>query len=119
MDKYICDLCKNQPATLVDKTIINNGVVEYHFCKDCYKSILDTGMTAFQVMQEILARKGKECESCDTTAKDFSENFKFGCADCYRDMREIAQSAIYSCQGSVQHTGKVPYVKNQNFNRGL
>ncbi len=104
----ICDLCKKNVATTSDRTVINNGVVEYHFCEDCMQKIKSMRMTPFAVMQEIISRSGKECEHCLMSADDFRNNYSFGCAYCFSDMRELAREAIQGAQGNTQHVGKNP-----------
>lgn len=103
-----CELCKTREATLADTTVINNGVLVYHFCEECYASIRKAGLSAFEVMQEVNARKGKECPSCGTTAAYFRKTFMFGCPDCYRNMREVAVGAAKSAHQSAVHVGKRP-----------
>lgn len=102
----LCDLCGKKTATLVDRTVVNNGIAEYRFCEDCYKAIMKSGRTAFDVMQEVLARKGKECPVCGTTAEDFRSSFMFGCPECYRNMRDIAVAAAEATQNASVHIGK-------------
>ena len=104
----LCDLCHKRTATLCDRTLVNNGIAEYHFCADCYKAIMQAGRTAFDVMQEVHARKGKECPACGTTAEDFRTGFMFGCPECYRNMREVAVAAAEATQNSSTHVGKRP-----------
>lgn len=103
-----CDLCGSRPAELTDRTVINNGVLEYHFCEECYRSIHASGLSVFAFMQEIAARKGKKCLVCGATAEDFRRNFFFGCPECYKYMREIALSAANSSQQAIMHRGKRP-----------
>lgn len=97
-------------ATLTDKTVLNNGIIEYSFCEECYREILKSGHSAFEVMQEILARKGKECGVCGYTSADFRQSFMFGCPDCYREMREMAFNAAENSQQAVYHVGKTPFL---------
>ncbi len=104
----VCDYCGIREATLSDRTVVNNGVAEYRFCKECYVSILRSGVSPFEAMQEKNARKGKECPSCGWTARDFARTFTFGCPDCYRNMREVALAAADATQASLRHTGSRP-----------
>ncbi len=104
----LCDYCKQRPAVLVDRTVINNGVAEYRFCEECYKAILKSGRTAFETMQELNAGKGTSCPVCGTTARDFQKTFMFGCPDCYRNMREVAVAAAEATQTEALHVGKRP-----------
>lgn len=103
----LCDFCGQNHATLVDKKIINNGAIEYHFCDVCYKSIIKSGMSTFDTMQALNARLGWECERCGLDAEGFQKTFLFGCCNCYSDMGEVAKKSIISAQGgAVRHIGK-------------
>ena len=74
----ICDLCGKRPGRLTDRTVVNNGVVEFHFCEECYDKIRRSGMTALEVMSQAAARLGKECPVCGFTAEDFARTFSSG-----------------------------------------
>ncbi len=108
-----CDFCNVRPSTLTDKTVINNDIKEYHFCEECYKSILKSGLTAYEVMKKVEAERGRVCPVCGTTAEIFQKTFTFGCAECYRYMAEIAIAAAKSCQQYDVHLGKRPYTGGQ------
>lgn len=105
----ICDLCRTREGTLTDRTVINNGVVEFHFCESCYAEIRRSGLSAFEVMRRVAEREGKECPVCGTTAGEFAGAFMFGCPECYRTMRETALAAAAAAQkGATVHVGKRP-----------
>ena len=59
----LCDFCGRREATLSDRTVINNGVVEYHFCKECYTALLRSGRTPYDAMRENAARREAEAQS--------------------------------------------------------
>lgn len=103
-----CDLCGKRAATLTDRTVVNNGMVVYRFCKECYTSVLKSGLSAFEVMQRLHASQGRICANCGWTSEDFQVTFTFGCPDCYREMRELAEQAVISAQGRGSHKGKSP-----------
>lgn len=105
--EYKCELC-GKAAELTDKTVINNGLVEYRFCKSCYSAIAKSGASPFEYMQALNAKKGRECPVCGTKAVDFQKSFMFGCPDCYREMRELASSAASAAQSALRHVGKRP-----------
>ena len=77
----ICDLCGQRPGVLTDRTVVNNGMVEFHFCEQCYAGIRRSGLTTVEVMSRVTARLGKECPVCGTAAEDFAKNFEFGCPE--------------------------------------
>ena len=105
----ICDLCGKRPGRLTDRTVVNNGVVEFHFCEECYDKIRRSGMTALEVMSQAAARLGKECPVCGFTTEDFARTFSFGCPECYEHMRKVAMPAAAAAQGAgSKHIGKVP-----------
>lgn len=105
----LCDFCRERQGVLTDRTVVNNGVVEFHFCEECYAEIRRSGHSAFEVMSRVAAREGKECPVCGTTAKDFASSFMFGCPECYRNMRAAAIAAAEASQGGASvHAGKRP-----------
>ena len=110
-----CDLCGSRPGVLTDRTIVNNGMVEFHFCEECYDEIRRSGLTTLEVMSRAAARLGKECPVCGTTAEDFAGSFSFGCPECYTHMRRVVLSAAAAAQGAgAKHRGKVPYGRKRN-----
>lgn len=111
----ICDLCGQRSGVLTDRTVVNNGMVEFHFCEQCYAGIRRSGLTTVEVMSRVTARLGKECPVCGTAAEDFAKNFEFGCPECYVHMRKVALSAASAAQGGkVRHTGKRPNDRRRN-----
>ncbi len=110
-----CDLCGKRPGVLTDRTVVNNGMVEFHFCEACYDDIRRSGLSTLEVMSRVAARLGKECPVCGATAEDFAHNFAFGCPECYDSMRKVALSAASAAQGEgARHIGKRPDGRRRN-----
>lgn len=104
-----CDLCGERPGVLTDRTVVNNGAVEFCFCERCYDEIRRSGMTTLEVMSLAAAKSGRECPVCGMTAEKFAEGFLFGCPECYKHMRSVAMSAAAASQGGrIRHVGKAP-----------
>ncbi len=105
----VCDLCGRRAGTLTDRTVVNNGLVEFHFCESCFDEIRRSGLSTLEVMSRVAARLGKECPVCGRTAEDFARTFSFGCPECYENMRKVALSAVQAAQGAgARHIGKRP-----------
>ena len=105
----LCDFCRKREGVLTDRTVVNNGMVEFHFCEECYADIRRSGHSAFEVMSRLAAREGKECPVCGTTTADFAASFMFGCPECYRNMQKPAVGAAEASQGGASvHVGKRP-----------
>ena len=110
-----CDLCGKRPGALTDRTVVNNGMVEFHFCEACYDEIRRSGLSTLEVISHVAARLGKECPVCGATAEDFARNFAFGCPECYENMRKVALSAASAAQGAgARHMGKRPDGRRRN-----
>ena len=122
-----CALCGKRPGALTDRTVVNNGMVEFHFCEACYDEIRRSGLSTLEVMSHVAsaqhlevmshvaARLGKECPVCGATAEDFARNFAFGCPECYENMRKVALSAASAAQGAgARHMGKRPDGRRRN-----
>ncbi len=101
-----CDLCGKENAYHIERVVVNNGLVEYSFCDQCFQQIKNSGLSAFEFMQKRLADNGKMCRACGSTVKDFQHSFLFGCPDCYIEMRKVAEFALFSAQGAIRHKGK-------------
>ena len=95
----LCDICQSREATLFDRVVENGEAKEYAYCEACYQSALKSGRHPHEEACKSIARIGFECRSCGYTAKDVENSLYFGCPDCYRQMRAVAQNAVSRTQG--------------------
>ncbi len=102
----LCDLCGVREATLFEYTLKDNKKREYAFCESCYKASVKAHLNPVEQVELKRARLGKECPKCGCDTSKFEDKFLFGCADCYRNMREFAIKKADEVQGSIRHVGK-------------
>ncbi len=102
----LCDLCGVKEATLFEHTLKDNKKREYAFCESCYKACVKSHLNPVEQVEIKRAKIGKECPNCDCTIDEFENKLLFGCADCYRNMRDFAVEKARQVQGSIQHIGK-------------
>lgn len=95
----LCDICQCREATLSDRVVENGEAREYVYCETCYQSALKSGRQPHDEACKSIARRGLECRSCGCTAESFESSMLFGCPDCYREMRAVAQNAVLHTQG--------------------
>lgn len=113
-----CDICGLREATLVERVVVNNEVVEYAFCEVCYKTAIKSAISPYDIVRQKRANMGNVCDTCEYTRQEFEKNFLFGCPDCYKSMRAVATETAYRLQGATQHIGKKSKSKDIN-NRGF
>lgn len=104
----LCDICNKREATLVDRVVINNAAKEYCYCEQCYAAAIARGERPHEVAAQRLARRGLECEDCGCSRESFLNEYYFGCPNCYRNMRPVAEDAIRQVVAGYQ--GESRYV---------
>ena len=92
----ICDLCGQRPGVLTDRTVVNNGMVEFHFCEQCYAGIRRSGLTTVEVMSRVTARLGKECPVCGTAEETAQEIILLMRSGCENPEKYAARAADFS-----------------------
>lgn len=96
----ICDICGTSPATREDRVVQNGSAVQYAYCEACYNRALKSGVLPQTEAQTAISRRGKVCRSCGCTAEEFATSLRFGCPECYSQMREVAMRATVELQGA-------------------
>ena len=112
----ICDICGEREATHFDSALKNNHSVTYAYCDTCYRSLLQKGINPQIEADRIRKFNSKACASCGTDVQEFEDEFLFGCADCYQNMRAYALQIANDVQGATEHVGKrgIPFdLKNR------
>ena len=118
----LCDLCKQNQATVHLTEIVDAQMTEMHLCEECASqkgaqmeshfglSDLLAGLADFgkTTGPEEAGGETKACPSCGLTYDDFRKIGRLGCAECYTTFKRSLSSLLKRIHGSVQHTGKVP-----------
>ncbi|NLZ25032.1 MAG: hypothetical protein GX891_01035 [Clostridiales bacterium] len=103
-----CQYCGEREATLQYSKQGNGQHIILHFCAPCYEKLISGGVPPEVAVFEKLAKIGKECKVCGTTASEFTSTLFLGCSECYYEMRDIVNKVIYKLQGATTHKGKRP-----------
>ncbi|MCL1914702.1 MAG: UvrB/UvrC motif-containing protein [Eubacteriaceae bacterium] len=126
----LCDLCKQYPATIMIKKIINGVQTEIHLCEQCAKretistggkydlsdfvkgvldmqSGIDNSTYPQKNISEFFAKKLPKCPSCGLAFSEFRKTAKFGCENCYSAFSSILEPILKKMHGKTVHTGKI------------
>lgn len=111
----MCDMCGIRPATHFFKKSINGVKTEKCLCDHCasvvnqgdlFEAVFGSGfypaMFGFQ-SQPVGQTRMRVCPHCGTTERDVLENYRFGCSECYRTFRDIAEQYVSRLGGKVYH----------------
>ena len=116
----LCDLCKQNQATVHLTEIVDAQMTEMHLCEEC-ASQKGAQMESHFGLSDLLAGladfgkpaggpedvgETKTCPSCGMTYEDFRKIGRLGCAECYVTFKRSLATLLKRIHGSVQHTGK-------------
>ena len=119
----VCDICKQNPATVHLTEIVDEQMSELHLCETCANqkgaqveshfglSDLLSGLADFSKTQEpegAAEATTKACASCGMTYDDFRKVGRLGCAECYVTFKRSLGSLLKRIHGSPIHVGKSP-----------
>ena len=105
----LCEQCRMREASIVIREVVNGTVTERNLCSEC-ASQSDLGgilMDSSRRSEEEDASK-LSCPTCGMTYKEFVQDGRFGCADCYNTFGLLINNSIKKIQGNNSHTGKKP-----------
>ena len=121
----LCEQCRMREASIVIREVVNGTVTERNLCSECASQsdlggILMASSSPFaKLLSGILgisdSRRSEEedasklsCPTCGMTYKEFVQDGRFGCADCYNTFGLLINNSIKKIQGNNSHTGKKP-----------
>lgn len=114
----ICDVCKNQQATVFLTQIVEGKMQKVNLCEACSKEKGVTDPTGFQLAdlllglgaaQEIERGGGSQkCTVCGFSHADFKKTGRLGCSSCYETFGEGLGSLLKGMHKGTSHSGKVP-----------
>lgn len=122
----ICEVCHEAIATVHLTEIVNNAKKEIHLCEACaeqkgvaiHSHVKDISIPEF--FGQLVDPKDDdseswddlECEPCGITFRQFRQNGKLGCPNCYDAFRSEINPLLRKIHsipsGPVRHRGKVP-----------
>ena len=109
----LCDKCKNKPAVIHIKRIVNGTVYEKHLCEECgaaesvghsfenpFTHFLDSFFEAPAIKTDV-----KKCPECKRTLNDILTTGRVGCAECYTAFEKELAPYIKQLQGADKYIG--------------
>ena len=119
----ICQICKEQQATVHYTEVTNNKAVELHLCEDCArkKEIIDQsgnfsmadlvkGLAGFVGTEDV--EENLKCDNCGLLFSDFRKTGRFGCSRCYKAFQAELEPLIKRIHGSTKHVGNFVPLKH-------
>ena len=122
----ICDVCKNNPATVFLTQIVGGKLQKVNLCENCSKengvsdpfgfSLADK-LGGLGAAQEIERGAVQRCPKCGFTQADFKKMGRLGCATCYETFADGLQSLLKGMHKGTHHVGKVPFRMQRSIER--
>ena len=117
----LCDLCKQNQATVHLTEIVDEQMTEMHLCEEC-ASQKGAQMESHFGLSDLLAGladfgkttgpeetvETRTCPACHLSYEEFRKIGRLGCAECYEAFKDSLGSLLKRIHGSTQHVGKVP-----------
>ena len=136
----LCEICKQNLATIHIQELNKKGKTTLHICKDCatkkglntiglqdinvaeilYKLSASTKgflpVTGKSITQPEISLNNKVitniiCPKCKWEIRKFQETGRLGCENCYQAFSEILHEALSNMHKGTIHTGKCPNLK--------
>ncbi len=114
----ICDVCKNNQATVFLTQIVEGKMQKVNLCESCSKDKGVTDPTGFALADLLLGlgaaqemeRGGstQKCPVCGFGQSDFKKTGRLGCAVCYATFADGLGPLLKGMHKGEAHVGKVP-----------
>jgi len=115
----LCDVCKENQATIRLISVVDGQKTERHLCTSCVtKQKLQLRTEGVQnILSAFISNNvGKKasrnpdlrCSGCGMRFDDVVHLAKMGCAQCYQDFSEQLKPMLLRMHGGLRHTGRVP-----------
>jgi protein arginine kinase activator len=126
----LCDLCKQNVATVHLSQLVDGKTKKIDLCEACSKakgvddpamfSIADMllGLGAAQELEQASASSELRCPNCGFTHADFKKAGRFGCSDCYAAFADGLEGLLKTMHNGIRHAGKVPQAYRQGEDVG-
>ncbi len=114
----VCDVCKNNQATVFLTQIVDGKMQKVNLCEACSKEKGVTDPTGFALADLLLGlgaaqeiekgAVGQRCPVCGFSQADFKKTGRLGCSACYDTFGEGLGSLLKAMHKGTSHVGKVP-----------
>ena len=118
----LCEQCMMREASIVIREVVNGTVTERNLCSECASQsdlggiLMDSSSPFAKLLSGIIgisdSRRSEEedasklsCPTCGMTYKEFVQDGRFGCADCYNTFGLLINNSIKKIEGNNYHTG--------------
>ena len=121
----LCDLCKQNVATVHLSQLVEGKTKKIDLCETCSKakgvddpamfSIADMllGLGAAQELEQAATSSDLRCPNCGFTRADFKKTGRFGCSECYATFADGLEGLLKTMHNGTRHAGKVPQAHRQ------
>lgn len=115
----LCDVCKENEATVFFTQIVEGKMQKVNLCESCSKTKGVSDPTGFALADLLLGLgaaqqvtgSGEEqlrCPVCGFTQTDLKKTGRLGCSACYETFEEGLDPVIKAMHKGTKHAGKVP-----------
>jgi protein arginine kinase activator len=115
----ICEMCKNQDATVHLTQVIDGSIKKLHLCEQCAQqngfdmqgpiSITDILLGMGPKREETVAASSeRSCPRCHMRRTDFKKSGRFGCSACYEAFADDLPPLLRAMHRNDRHIGKIP-----------
>jgi protein arginine kinase activator len=123
----ICQICKENQATIHLTQQKNDRVVKIHVCRQCaqekgFDYLEKSNYALGNIISGIFGgseesgpaeRTAHACAVCGTSHDDFREAAKLGCSECYEFFKPQLLSVLRNLHVKTQHLGKFPKSRSE------
>ncbi|HOP07608.1 MAG TPA: UvrB/UvrC motif-containing protein [candidate division Zixibacteria bacterium] len=120
----LCQDCKKREAQVTFTQIVNNEKTSLALCKECaaargFHSPLENA--PFPLAEIVSGLQGQSaappmnaeedtlvCKTCGLTFKQFAQQGRFSCGDCYKAFRSRIEPIMRKIHGASLHRGRSP-----------
>lgn len=126
----LCDLCKQNVATVHLSQLVDGKTKKIDLCEACSKakgvddpamfSIADTllGLGAAEELEAAATSSDARCPNCGFTHADFKKAGRFGCSECYAAFADGLEGLLKTMHNGTRHAGKVPAALRRGTDAG-
>ncbi|KOA19930.1 UvrB/uvrC motif protein [Clostridium homopropionicum DSM 5847] len=131
----ICEVCKQNEATIHITKIVNGTKNEINICSSCagktqefnlvtdidimtpfsFTNILGGLMDYVNKTEKVNSDVELRCKKCNLSYREFKEKGLLGCNECYEYFKPSIQQVVKGLQGNTEHLGKIPNRAGKDF----